>query len=180
MPAECAGELVELHALVPDHAPAIVRGINASLDELSPWFPWAQAPATEADQITRATAAQRAALEGRDFEYSVVERSGGALVGGLRVNPRVADGTAEIGYWIRSDRHGRGYATDAVRAAVRCCIDALPGVQRIEIHADVLNEPSNRVAAKAGFVWSRRTEREHAAPGHSGLANVWTLGRPQI
>lgn len=85
----------------------------------------------------------------RELVFAVLE--GGSVVGtcGLRViRPQLAQG--EIGYWIRSDRTGRGYATEAAGALVDVGFDAL-GLERLELRAGVGNAASRRVAEKLGF-----------------------------
>lgn len=61
----------------------------------------------------------------------------------------------EIGYWIRPDSWGRGYATEAGRAALAAARSSL-GYSRIVAGHFVDNPASGRVLEKLGF---RRTGR---------------------
>jgi hypothetical protein len=54
-----------------------------------------------------------------DWSFLLFESTSGELVGGCGLHRRSAD-YLEIGYWVRSDRHRRGYAT----AAAQCLTDA--------------------------------------------------------
>jgi RimJ/RimL family protein N-acetyltransferase len=56
----------------------------------------------------------------------------------------------EIGYGARSAHAGKGYATAAALALAEAGFGQR-GIGRVEIHRDVDNPASGRVAAKAGF-----------------------------
>jgi RimJ/RimL family protein N-acetyltransferase len=97
--------------------------------------------------------------------WAIFEREGGALVGrgGLKwtsVDGRLA---IELPWAIRSDRWGRGYATEAALAAV----DWARTLDLVEVVALVRpgNEASRRVAEKAGL-------REAKLTLHAGLDHV--------
>ena len=66
-----------------------------------------------------------------------------------RVQRTLAD-RGEIGYWLRGDVTGRGYATEAARAMMRLAVQA--GLREIEIRCDGRNEASMGVARRLDFV----------------------------
>lgn len=76
----------------------------------------------------------------------------------------IGEVSCEVGYLVgdRSAR-GKGYATEAVRAACRYAFDVL-GVERVDARIRPDNAASERVAAGGGFV-----EHEH----------VWRCERPR-
>jgi len=74
---------------------------------------------------------------------------------GLNRNP---DGSAELHYWIRSDRSGRGYTTEAGERILRWGADEL-GLESFTLWAGVENRASRRVAEKLGFGDSWATAR---------------------
>ncbi|MFD4986273.1 GNAT family N-acetyltransferase [Streptomyces sp. NPDC058374] len=59
--------------------------------------------------------------------------------------------TAEVGYWTTASVRGRGLAGRAVLALSDWAFTALPALARLELLHQVDNEPSCRVAEKAGF-----------------------------
>ncbi len=59
-------------------------------------------------------------------------------------------GTAEIGYWMRTEGRGRGLMTRAVRLASAWAFEEL-GLAVVTWYAFVGNEPSLRVAQAAGY-----------------------------
>jgi len=56
----------------------------------------------------------------------------------------------EIGYWIRVDETGRGYASEAARAAFELA-SGLPHVSRLTIRCDERNVPSAAIPRRLGF-----------------------------
>ncbi len=134
---------------------ALCEAVGASIEELRLWMPWAQDdPSTEASEAQ--VGRMQSQIERReDLVYFLFERAPagdeGALIGGAGLHriewtvPRF-----EIGYWRRSDRAGRGFVSEAVRALSRMAFDAL-AAQRVEIRMDGLNLASARVAERAGF-----------------------------
>lgn len=71
------------------------------------------------------------------------------LIGGVGLGPDPAGGI-ELGYWIRSDEWGRGYATEAARAVVALARDSLR-LPRIQAGHFTDNPASGRVLQKLGF-----------------------------
>jgi RimJ/RimL family protein N-acetyltransferase len=59
------------------------------------------------------------------------------------------DGTADIGYWVRTSQTGLGLATAAVRLVARFGFEDL-GLRRLEMLIATDNLASRRVAEKVG------------------------------
>jgi ribosomal-protein-serine acetyltransferase len=64
----------------------------------------------------------------------------------------------EVGYWLRTDRTGRGYATEAGAALIGWAFEEL-GAARLELRAGVENRASQRVAERLGFRREGRLRR---------------------
>ncbi len=108
-----------------------------------------------------------------DGETAIAAHS--ALRAGL--HPRGSTDHLEIGYWIRTDATGNGFAVEAARAMTVAGF-AATNVERLEIHCDAENGRSAAVARRLGFELTR-TIREGAvtARGESRNTLVWTLRR---
>lgn len=98
-----------------------------------------------------------------DFGFWVMhDKASGRFVGeagfleGKRELVPSLEGTPEIGWALASWAHGRGLATEAVRAVVEWGARNLPS-RRTVCLVDVANQASVRVAAKCGYVEYART-----------------------
>jgi RimJ/RimL family protein N-acetyltransferase len=161
-----------------DHR-SLMAAISVSLDELRAWMPWAQAmPTAEAERAVIVASSARFD-RGEDFEYFLFELGTGELVGGagLHLRPAETPETAEIGYWVRSDRHRRGYATEAARALTSAAFEHLPGLRAVEVRMDKGNAASARIAAKLGYELIGEEDRDIVTPGHTGRGLVWRTTR---
>ena len=89
--------------------------------------------------------------------FVLIERDGDRLVGtcgAFRMERDVdppLDGSPETGWGVAQDRHNRGYAYEAMTAALDW-FDAATGISRTVCMIDVGNIPSERLAAKLGYV----------------------------
>jgi RimJ/RimL family protein N-acetyltransferase len=167
---------VELRRWRPDLAEAVVDAVAESIDELRPWMPWAQAVPTIDEERRVLSDGDDAFARGESFGYVLVEVASGDVVGGCGLHPRVGPDAVEIGYWVRTDRWGRGYACAAAQALTDAAFAHL-GVERVEIHMDRANERSVAVPRRLGYRFVREEARENLAPGHTGVTLVWAVGR---
>jgi RimJ/RimL family protein N-acetyltransferase len=140
---------------------------------------WAQKMPTREEQRDALTEACSAFDAGTDFAYLFREIATSTVVGGGGVHRRVGVGGVEIGYWVRSDRHNRGYATRAAEAMTDAAFIHLSDVDRVEIHMDCANIASARVPEKLGYRLLRTEQREKLAPGHTGKGYLWQKRRSE-
>lgn len=112
-------------------------------------MPWAREPTLEGS-VFMTERDERAWTEGLVFQFALIERATGEPIGVAGLN-REGDEAAELHYWIRSDRAGRGLTTEAGRALVAFARDELR-LQRLTLWAGRENHASRRVAEKLGFV----------------------------
>ena len=86
---------------------------------------------------------------GEQHIYGVFQ--GAELAAGGGLHPRVGGDAFEIGYWVRADRVRQGLATELAAALTRVGFDVC-GVERLEIHADARNTPSQGIPRRLGYV----------------------------
>ena len=79
-----------------------------------------------------------------------IARKDGVPVGDLCFKGFNPDGSVEIGYGILEEHRGRGYATEAVSAAVGWALSQ-EGVSRVEAETGQENRASQRILEKCGF-----------------------------
>lgn len=90
--------------------------------------------------------------------WVIRSRDTGAFVGDCGLTPQRVQGVVrtEVGYHVRRDRQGRGYAVEAA-AACREHARRVLGVHRLIAIIVVDNVPSQRVAERIGLRFERRT-----------------------
>ena len=123
-----------------------------SFAALNKWMAWAKTMSTidEDEAVAREAAAKFIMRD--DLMMLIFERDTGRLVGGSGLTRFDWDKRHfEIGYWVRTSNHGKGYATEVTNALLRYAFNAL-SARRVEItHADG-NDASEAVIRKLGFV----------------------------
>jgi len=83
--------------------------------------------------------------------FAVTDAESGEVLGAIGLRPfenRARGGS--IGYWVAPDARGRGVATGALRLVSEWALREL-GLPRVELVTLPGNEPSQRVAEKAGY-----------------------------
>ena len=119
----------------------------------------------DAEALVRSFAADWAAR--KHFFLGAWDRATGAFVAQVYVG--VVDWALpefELGYWVDCAHEGRGYVTEAARAALELIFGAL-GAHRVRIGCNETNVRSQRVAERLGFVreaYHRQTRRHIPLP----------------
>lgn len=140
-------------------APLLKEAIDTSLDHLRPWMPWAHEEPQSLDRKVELLHDFRGRFDaGSDFVYGVFSRGEERVLGGTGLHRRVGDDAFEIGYWVRSDAVGLGYATEAAAALTQVAF-TVSGAERVEIHVDPRNVASCRIPRKLGYVEEARLRR---------------------
>ncbi len=81
----------------------------------------------------------------------MLDRASGKIVGSISVfHADWQVRSAEIGYGVRSDARGKGYASEALAAVARWALTE-GGIQRVWLTTNTDIVASTRVAEKAGF-----------------------------
>ena len=142
--------IVELRPPRRTDARPLYEAVTASLTELVPWMAWAHPGYREVESAEWVRRAGRAFADGLEFAFVVRSVETGELLGSAGLNgiDRL-NRWANLGYWIRSDRTGHGYATRAARLVSAFGMGEME-LGRIEILAAVDNHPSQAVADRMG------------------------------
>lgn len=174
VPAEIDAGPVVLRRWSVDDVAVQMAAVNASLEHLRPWMPWAATAATEqsSGEYLRDSVASFDA--GTRFDFSIRDRVTDEVVGSCGLMARIGPGALEIGYWVAASRAGTGIGTAAARALVRTA-RRMDGVRRLEIHCDEGNLPSAAIPRKLGFRLDRVEAREPTAPGECDRSQIWIL-----
>lgn len=160
----------------PVDAPLLKAAVDASLDHLRPWMPWAhQAPEPLEHYIERLRNWRGKFDLNRDYVYGVFSRDESMVIGGSGLHTRPGAGGREIGYWIRESHVRQGIATEVGAALTKVAFE-IDGVNRVEIHCDPKNERSAAVARKLGYT-HEATRRELLQQRDGSLRDtmIWTI-----
>lgn len=159
-----------------DDAPLLKSAIDASLDHLQAWMAWAKSEPCELAVIEDRIAKMRDEFnDGRDWAYGVWDSTEREVLGGLGLHRRSQPDALEIGYWLRADVTGLGYATEAAGALTRAAFEEL-GVARLEIRCDPSNVRSAAVPRRLGYRHIRTLEKDSITPdGRPRDTMVWEL-----
>lgn len=143
---ELTDGLVTLRPPAEADAAQLVAGVRHAQPELYPWLPWA----TEDYDLADALQWINVQLDPHPF---VVLNPDGEIIGTTGLNAiDEANGRANLGYWLRTDQAGNGYATRATTLLADYGLTTL-GLNRIEIIMSVENEPSRAVARRSGAAY---------------------------
>lgn len=150
-PEEFYTERLLIRKPMPGDGPAVYEAMQASLEELKPWMPWAHREQTEQDVEANMRDAHAKFLTREDLRLHLFDKVTGKFIGssGLhRINWDVPK--FEIGYWIDSRQSGKGYITEAVQAITDFAFEQL-NARRVEIRCDLKNTKSSAIPEKLGF-----------------------------
>ncbi len=159
----------------PRDATLLSQAVEASLEHLRPWMPWAAAEPKELDARIEDLRRFRGNFDlGVDMMYGIFDRPEARVLGGTGLHTRAGE-RREVGYWIHAGHVGRGLATEAAAALTRVAFE-VERVRRLEIRCDPLNVDSSRIPAKLGFQHEATLRGDAMAPdGGPRDTMVWGL-----
>jgi RimJ/RimL family protein N-acetyltransferase len=164
----------------PRDAAPLKAAIDASLDHLRAWMPWAHREPSPLEAVElRLAGFRREFLAGRDWAYGIFDAAGHEVLGGAGLHARAAAGALEMGYWIRAGVTGRGYATEAARALTTVAFTVLRA-HRLEIRCDPRNLASAGVPRRLGYHHVQTLVADTVTPaGAPRDTMVWLLTRAE-
>lgn len=160
----------------PGDSALLQDAISSSLEHLRPWMPWIKSEPEELETKVQRLRRFRGEFDlGHDYVYGIFTPDEQQVLGSAGLHTRIGDGVREIGYWIRTEQAGRGYATEVAAALTRVAFE-VDDVQRVEIHCDPKNSRSVRVPDKLGYACEAiLRERTVGVDGEQRNSMIWTL-----
>lgn len=173
--------------------PLLFEAVTANRQALLPWMAWAS---TDHERVEHSVfyveKVRREAQEPscRGYFMAILDRGEREVLGGTGFQAiDAATRTAEIGYWVRGDRQGRGLCTEAIGALMTAGFAPTAaggwGFRRIVIDCSADNHGSRRVVEKLGLRRERHARRDrwvdpelggngyHDTLGYALLADEW-------
>jgi RimJ/RimL family protein N-acetyltransferase len=145
-----ADEAVALRPWRADDAPVVAAALDGD-PEITRWLDQIPQPYGLDQANAYLAACRRGWEEGAGASFAVLDTADGRVLGSLGIRlADLPDGVAEAGYWVAREARSRGVATRALRLAAEWILGH-EGIERLQLRADALNLPSQRVAEKAGF-----------------------------
>ena len=151
--------------------PEMAEIINANLEYLGRWLPWAQTPRTSERQSESMAQAHDRFLRTEDLMYLIVLE--GRIIGSTGIHRIDWDvPVGDIGYWVAEAEMGHGYVTEAAQAQTELALRPVSagglGFERIEIRCDPHNARSAAVPRRLGYELEARLKRNARAADDSG------------
>lgn len=131
--------------------PLLYEAARESANEaFTRWMPWCHAHYTLEESSAFVLSREGAWAKGEEYDFAIFDLATETYLGGVGLNQfNRPHGLANLGYWVREGRMGRGIAAAATLLAARFGFEDL-GLNRVEIVVAVENARSQRVAEKAG------------------------------
>lgn len=181
VPCDLRSERLHFRAWQKADAVLLLPVLEANVDHLGDWIPaHVSAPAPVDELELRLAGFADDFQAGRNWRFGIFSADHSAVFGEVSLFPRSAEGRVdfasadrlEIGYWLRRDVTGRGYATEAARAMFGLAI-AVPGINTIEIHCDPRNTASAAVPRRLGFRLVRSGSEPDSTRSENEAGMLW-------
>jgi len=144
---ELTDGVIRLRPFRLEDAKPLFDAVQESLTDLKPWMVWAhdEYAQHETEEYIRITRARWE--ENTLFAFVITDAITGEILGGCGLGQR--HHYCNLGYWVRTSRHGQGIAGRAAKLIARFGFESA-GIIRAEIVMAVPNKKSRRVAEKIG------------------------------
>lgn len=178
LPTEIISARLFLRSWRAGDGPILKQIIDANLDHLQRWMPWAMNEPSPPEVIAeRVLKFAEAFSVGKEWLYAIFARDSENLLGGCGLHPRVDPGGLEIGYWIAATYTRQGFATEAASALTRAAFE-LSHIDYVEIKCDPQNVASAGVPKRLGYRLVNILRDDMVTPtGEPRDTMVWRMTR---
>jgi len=143
------GQIILRPPMMED-AENICDAVQVSKPELMPWMDWCRPDFSIEVPLEWLKNQPQDWEQGNNYQFVIIDIESHQFLGGCGINHiNQYYLIANLGYWVRSDRHGEGIATEATKLIALFGFQHI-GLRRIELVTGVENWASRRVAEKAG------------------------------
>jgi RimJ/RimL family protein N-acetyltransferase len=147
---ELTNDLLLLRPLKRSDSQASYEAVRESIDDISPWMPWCHEKYALDDSKNWIKHSIKAWSNDTEYDFAIIDKKDRTFLGGCGLNNIDKNNRiANLGYWVRSSRKGKGIASSIVGLLARFAFEKLE-LNRIEIIPAVGNKASQRVAIKSG------------------------------
>jgi ribosomal-protein-serine acetyltransferase len=136
--------------LAPDDVASLYAAIRESIDTVGRWMSWCHPDYSVREAEEWIARCERNWEAKADREFGIFDAKSNEVLGCAGINQfNCVNNFANLGYWVRTSRVGRGVASAAVLLLAKFAFGELK-LSRIEIVTQVDNVASRRVAEKVG------------------------------
>jgi RimJ/RimL family protein N-acetyltransferase len=122
------------------------KAVHESLPELEPWMSWANEKYTDETALNFITLTRAYWSNGSLYAFAIADAKTGEIIGGCSLSHiHPVYHFCNLGYWVRTSRHGEGFAGRAAQLAAKFAFERVRLI-RAEVVIAVGNERSRRVA----------------------------------
>ncbi len=148
-------------------APLLKEAVDSSIEHLLPWMPWAKNEPQTLDEKVGLLRQFRSGFDADDnYGYGVYSRDEARQLGGTGLHKRGGPDSLEIGYFLRADATGQGYATELAAVLTRVGFE-ICGVVRMDVQVEPSNERSLKIPRRLGYTLEG-TLRRRLEPTEAG------------
>ncbi|MCP5405316.1 MAG: GNAT family N-acetyltransferase [Pseudomonadaceae bacterium] len=135
----------------PEDIRAMQLAISMSLPELARWMPRALKGQTQKQTRDYIYTQMALFVQDENYLFGMFGKESGAFLGSVELGVRIPKiPSYEVGFWVRSDVTGKGYAREAVAAVTDYAFDKLKA-KRVFLRCEADNIGSQKVAEACGF-----------------------------
>ncbi|QHS21879.1 GNAT family N-acetyltransferase [Virgibacillus sp. MSP4-1] len=150
-PHEFETERLFIRMPKPGDGKVVYPAIQASINELKQWLPFAQNKQSEEESEINTREAYIKFLRREDLRLHIFLKETGEFVGSSGLHNIDWDiPKFEIGYWVHTKHSGRGYGTEAAAGITNFAFHELKA-KRVEIQCDAKNDKSRAIPEKLDF-----------------------------
>ena len=143
-------EQIILRPPTMEDAENIYDAVQVSKAELILWMDWCRPDFSIDVPLEWIKRVPEDWKQGKNYQFAIIDNKTQQCLGGCGINHiNQYYLIANLGYWVRSDRHGEGIATEATKLIALFGFHQL-GLRRIELVTGIENWASRRVAEKSG------------------------------
>lgn len=149
-PREVETERLILRARDVNQAREMFSLVNANREHLRPWMPWEEQTREVDDSKDYLALATSWWEAGRNFDYSMYEKSSGRMIGSFGLHTVDWENrSCHVGFWVAKDSAGKGFISEALSRGEVLAQEL--GFHRIILTCDARNEKSAAVAQRNLF-----------------------------
>jgi RimJ/RimL family protein N-acetyltransferase len=165
LPTQIETERLLLKQHTVGDAPALKAVVDANIEHLRAWMPWAMDEPSPLDVMEKRIETFAASFNrSQSWSYTIRRANQPAIIGGCAMHAEIGPNALEIGYWLDARETRHGYATEAVAALIVAAF-ATHVVDRLETRCDPENLASAAIPRRLGFAYITTLEKNSKTPG---------------